>query len=270
MKWIIGVCLLCCSSWLQADVYRFDSSRQIHFPPYHWYDSKRDSADGFFFMVAEAVADELEFSVRSVDLNKVPTAMPRIVLQRLENGEADFFFMAYREPSMAGTIKAVTPALINLETRIFVPKDSKVTFNQWSDLVGLNGGGFGARRVSGNAEFDRYAEKSLSIKPYPSFRALANALVAGEVDYIIAINSAIKLELYLLDKQEQFVTVGSSITELPIDWLISAKSPMAAKLKQIESTLLRFERSGRLKLIMSNAMKKYLAYHREQLLQTAD
>ena len=70
-----------------ADSYRFDSSRQIHFPPYAWYNAVEDTADGYFFMVSQAVASELGFSVKSVDLNIGSKDMREVALQRLSESQ---------------------------------------------------------------------------------------------------------------------------------------------------------------------------------------
>ncbi|WP_101757890.1 ABC transporter substrate-binding protein [Oceanicoccus sp. KOV_DT_Chl] len=257
----ILLCLL--ANNLGAQTFHVDASKEDHLPPYGWYDAINGGVGGYASLVVAAIAKELGFQVETQWIDTPSSQAPGVALQKVMAGQSDYsFFPPEYLPDAHALIVSAIP-VYHVESRIFVARDSAIKFERRQELVGLRGGHFGELGVSGNPEFDRYAEESLSIVHYPSYAAVARALVDGELDYVVGVNKTLQLEFHLLGKRAEFTPRGPVIMKVPVHWIISSRSPMAKYAQAMESKLKQYQESGKLRLMMDNAMKQYLLYRHE-------
>lgn len=233
-----------------------------HFPPYHWYDKENNKPRGYTHNIMSLLGGQLGFQLQATHNDLSSKEVAAIAMEGLISGETDVVFTPLFAVSSYDNVIVVDTPIYTVATKIFFLKNKKIDYQNWQSLMPYLGGYLNNYAISGEPDFDRYARKSLQLKPYPSYAHMVKALLNGEIDYLLGMNKPTWFELQLLGQRAAVATVDEAITELDIHILISKHSPLATQAEEVSSLLASYRDNGRMSTAINQAMREHLAYHR--------
>ena len=175
--WHFGLVLLAAlAAPAAAQCTRVVFSANPDYPPYHWAEGER--IVGASVALTGRILDELgvRWEARFVG------PWPR-VLKSAEFGEIDLVVSLKPTPEREAYLQFTRAPSFPNPMAVFALRGRPLKFDTPVDLVGKRGGRTAGDRFGD--EFDRFAQKQLTLEDADSLEINFNKLVAGRIDYVV-------------------------------------------------------------------------------------
>ncbi|HTD07198.1 substrate-binding periplasmic protein [Undibacterium sp.] len=224
------------------------------YPPLHWYDGK--TLQGASIEIAARVFHELDipYEIRYVG----PWSR---VLHSAELGEIDVIATLKMTPERLGYLEFTShPAFAN-PVAVFVPRNSKLHYSKWDDLIGLRGGITRGNKF-GNG-FDEFLEVYLTIDganlPESSFKKMA----IGRIDYFITGLYTGLAYIAEHGQESEFTALTPYVVETQNRMGFVKNSPCIKYLPAFDKRLGEMQRQGATQVILDRNLERWRVLSRE-------
>ncbi|MFG6431560.1 substrate-binding periplasmic protein [Roseateles sp. LYH14W] len=173
----------------------------------------------------------------------------------VERGQVDAIVCAFDTPRRREYAAVVEPALARNEAALFVRRDSRLRFEQWSDLSGLRiGVGHG---VSLGSEVDRQLARHARVDNALSETMNLRKLLAGRLDALATAREAGEQMLRAHGCEQQVRVLPRTLGGAPLYLQIARQSPAVAALAGVRGYLQRPEYAAELQQLHAQQAELY-------------
>lgn len=158
---------------------RLIASGNPEYPPYLWRDPQGDSR----LIGANAELMKLLSAEIGIPIDVRHIGSWARVQEEMKNGNIDLIAGAFLTNERLSYMDYIRPTIATTRSVVITLPDSALRYQRWSDLAGLSG--VTVVNNSFGEEFDRYAEKNLSIEGVSKLENGLQMLAHKRADYLI-------------------------------------------------------------------------------------
>ena len=179
--------LLAVSAWVALPTHvhaaakceRLIATGSAEFPPYVWRDPHNpERLMGVTVELLKQLGQEL-----GIEIDVIYTGPWSRALDEVRTGRVDMLAGAYLTLDRLEQMDFIHPPAVITDNVLWVPADSELVYEGWSDLTGLKGD-----KLLGNSlgqSFDEYAQDNLSLEEVASITQAFQKLLHNRTDYVI-------------------------------------------------------------------------------------
>lgn len=235
--------LLACHTALAEPSWRIPVSPE---PP--WVIQEGDSLRGIDIDIIKLLSQELGFSV---ELMPCPWAR---CLKMMEQGDADFMLAVFKRPERAAYLEFVEPGyLLDDPKAFYVPIDSPLRIQSYSDLTGLNIG-----IIRGAAYFERFDNyRNLQKYEVANELLLLRMLKRKRLDAVIGSPTVMTYQINSNGMKGQFRRESFHYEEEAFSYMaFSKKSALLDQLPRVSAVVTRLKAEGRFRQVVDAFLER--------------
>lgn len=234
-----------------------EASGNPEYPPLLWQSPQtQGQLTGAVSQLLREIVEPLGITVRVRDIGSWAR-----VQRQAELGEIDLVAGAFITPERIEYLDYVFPAMVQLETSVWVLKKQQFDYQGWPDLEGLHGStlinnSFGER-------FDLYATEHLTVDGVRSIEQSFLMAKAERVDYVLYERLQGEVKLARLGLADEFIALEPAISREGLFFAFPKRSACnsdALREAFVES-LNRLASEGRLSELISEYARRYVTQH---------
>lgn len=218
------------------------------YPPYHW--AEGDRIVGASVALTGRILDDLGVAWEARFVGPWQR-----VLKSAEHGQIDLVVSLKPTPEREAYLAFTSAPAFPNPMAVFTAKARPVKFETPEDLVGKRGG-----RTSGDRfgdEFDRLADRSLTLEDADSLAVNFNKLAAGRIDYVVTGMFTGRAQLLQLGLADRIVALPRPVNEGFIHHGFARNSPCASLLKAVDARLAAARKSGLDNRLLEEALQQW-------------
>ena len=171
------------------------------------------------------------------------------------DGDADMIFGVYYNDERAKYLHYVQPGFAYDPVNVFVVQDMPFEYKGQSDLIGKKGAT--NKGESYGTQFDAFMKDKLEIVRTDGIDKAFDALLAGDVDYVIAGYYPGQAEATRLDINDKIVPLEPPVVSDEMFVAFSKKSPCASLAPKFGEGVEKFTTDGSFEQMMRDAMAQW-------------